>query len=584
MREQEKSRGIKHVFVFTLGMENSVKDYVAGITDDYLIGLSNKGTVKRGHKDYESLEEHLTFAEKDGMITVALPDAEVVLRNPISEASCTCPSKTLCKHIVMAVLAVQAGSGKAAADAIAVPEENAASRFFDAGISSSYPELCAFPFERLMRAWGKGSRLGTAEMEKAFSQADVTFQPSTIVVRAMGETVTLLEPFSTSKCSCHKSTLCSHKAFAALAVRYQDDRKQMQPLLQNYVDGQQRQKEKSAQDTQEKKNQIVKDVQAFLTDFMSVGLNRASESNVDELMRLSIMSHNAGMPNLEQKLRQLEQEWIHYHKGGGISKIPLFLARICGLYELTGKYLEKDESAVKALTGTFRAEYVQSGDCRLYGITSRLYEGKGGFAGTIYYFLDWEKERILTYQDIRPNLYEGRKKTVEAMGKEDAPWELGIRKEELAGKEILLKEAKISEEGKLSASKETKGELIGSVPLTREMMGSYYYEDFQALLSNYMEICEEDIRESRRLVFLKPERIEEPFYDEVAQQFTAAFIDRKECVVRLQIDYHKSREYLIRHLERLFRQMERGEKKELVFFGLVSLSEKGLCFYPYEYF
>jgi len=601
-----------------------VKEYIKGITDDYLIGLSNKGIVKRGHKDYDALENPPVLHEVQDSIMVEFSEAQVVLRSPLSEASCSCPSKALCKHIVMAVLAVQAQSGEAdtpavdqnvqnddtvlAADAAAsqkertpsvdslslegektekqkerASEKQAQQQVTD--IAAAYPEMYNIPADRLMRAWGwgKGKKKEEAGMEEALRAAQVVLNANTIVVQALRETVTLLEPFSASKCTCKKSSLCSHKAFAALAVRYQYNPETLQPALEEYMAEQQKKQGKLTQDIDKKQEEIVGEVLAFLVDFMNVGLNRASESNADELLRLSIISHNAGMPNLEQRLRQIEQEWIHHHKGGGISKTPVFLDRICNLYELAVRYLAKEEKARQALIGVFRAEYEAADDCRLYGITNRAYDGKGGFIGNIYYFLDWEKEQILVYQDIRPNVYEGRKKSAEAMLKEEAPWGLDIRKEDLAGKEILLREPKLSEDGKLSASQSTRGEFMGAISLTREMMGEYYYEDFTALLDYYLTVSEE-MNERRRLVFIKPERIEKTPYDEVAQQFRAALLDREGCVVWLQIDYHKSREYLIRHMTRLFDRMEKHKGEELVLFGVVSVGEHGLLFYPYEYF
>lgn len=612
-----------------------MKDYIKGITEDYLTGLSNKGIVKRGHKDYAALGEVPPYMEEPKSITMFFSDVEVVLKNPLSEAVCSCPSKTLCKHIVMAVLAVQAeGSvkpeentisgqitteGKSAdleeqADAV---EENAArgritsrneitarrgmtaesehtgketllESYQDSdmvNLSADYPELCAVPPDRLLRTWGKGSEHTMEVLAKNLLAADITSHASTISVQASGETVTLLEPFSASKCTCKKSSLCSHKAFAALAVRFRYDRVNTELVLAEYLKGKQKKQGQHLADMEESRTQLVNEVRDFLVDFMGVGLNRAPESNGDELMRLSVMSHNVGMPKLEQQLRRLEQEWLHHAKGGGISKVSVFLSRVCSMYALASDYLCGDEHAKEALTGTFRSEYEKAPDIKLYGITSRTYDGKGGFTGNIFYFLDWENGNILTYQDIRPNVYEGRKKTAEAMLKEEAPWGLDIRKEALPGKEIWLKEPKLSADGKLSVSRDTKGEFVGPISLTREMMEPHYYEDFGELLDDCLALFGEEMPGERdRLFFLKPERIAKKPYDEVAQQFSADLYDTEGRVIRLQMDYHKSREYIIRHLERVFDKIEKGQKKELVFFGVVSYGERGLSFYPYEYF
>ena len=72
------------------------------IDDDYLIGISNKGIVKRAYKDMETIscgvmQNGLSTEEK---IEVHVGEETVQIRLPLGESTCSCPSRSICRHIV----------------------------------------------------------------------------------------------------------------------------------------------------------------------------------------------------------------------------------------------------------------------------------------------------------------------------------------------------------------------------------------------------------------------------------------------------------------------------------------------------
>ena len=111
---------------------------LAGVDEDYLVGISNKGIVKRAYKDLE--------AEGDGVraaaagldwnapeLTVQAAGENVTIRFPLGESRCSCPSRSICRHVVMAILlarqaAGDGGSGEAETEGsgreIAISEED----------------------------------------------------------------------------------------------------------------------------------------------------------------------------------------------------------------------------------------------------------------------------------------------------------------------------------------------------------------------------------------------------------------------------------------------------------------------------
>lgn len=81
--------------------ERAAGQIAAGFTEERLIAASNKGIYKRALKDIEVAE--VKISAEDG-VKVTLPDAVVTMSADISECRCSCPSKTICRHIISAAV------------------------------------------------------------------------------------------------------------------------------------------------------------------------------------------------------------------------------------------------------------------------------------------------------------------------------------------------------------------------------------------------------------------------------------------------------------------------------------------------
>ena len=83
-------------------MEKNIKALIGQVDDDYLTGLSNKGTVKRAYKDL--VQEAPAVSWTEGTARVKLKEETCVIREPLGESSCSCPSRSVCRHVVTAIL------------------------------------------------------------------------------------------------------------------------------------------------------------------------------------------------------------------------------------------------------------------------------------------------------------------------------------------------------------------------------------------------------------------------------------------------------------------------------------------------
>ncbi len=87
------------------GLMSDWKDRLADVDDDYLIGISNKGIVKRAYKDKEESEAEVLSLGEEAVVKVG--GETVTVRFPLGESGCSCPSRSICRHVVQAVLTLK---------------------------------------------------------------------------------------------------------------------------------------------------------------------------------------------------------------------------------------------------------------------------------------------------------------------------------------------------------------------------------------------------------------------------------------------------------------------------------------------
>lgn len=81
---------------------NKIKKALIQANENFLISLSNKGTYKRACKDTNGMI--LISCEDSDNIIVEISSETVNVKSPLAESSCTCVSRTVCRHIIGAIL------------------------------------------------------------------------------------------------------------------------------------------------------------------------------------------------------------------------------------------------------------------------------------------------------------------------------------------------------------------------------------------------------------------------------------------------------------------------------------------------
>lgn len=75
---------------------------LSAANEDTLTALANKGLYKRAVKDTEGLTAE--YVETDDTIQISVGGEQCVIRFPFEKSTCSCPSRTVCRHILGALL------------------------------------------------------------------------------------------------------------------------------------------------------------------------------------------------------------------------------------------------------------------------------------------------------------------------------------------------------------------------------------------------------------------------------------------------------------------------------------------------
>lgn len=599
------------------------KEILETVDDDYLIGISNKGIVKRAYKDKEEAvgAGTLTLDKEATELNVPAGEEMVTICYPLGESKCSCPSRSICRHVVLGILlakeyvstradtekVLQEGQQKIPAGNLAEEQtpnalkesavtvesatqekqeiQNGAQQKVKNASSSKtsvsslqakvLEEIKAYPLKRLLRT------LGTKALRQLLGRIQAGEEPqiqysSTITVKLPGQetVVKLLSPLEYSACTCHKKELCSHKAEAILWCQWKE-----KVLTTEALAGE---AEQAPEYDREQIQEASQQIKGYLEELFHMGLCRTSMEVVNALERLAIVAHNAELPRLESNLRTLADLYSGYLRRSASFSVTDSMRRITGLYGKILRLLAAEQnSEIGKLAGEFHAEYKPVGNLDLVGITWEHFVSQSGYEGDTVYFLEEHTGKWYTYTNARPTFYEGGKRRGSSE-KAQAPWGLPIPLEGMVGLKLHLRGAKSDEAGRLSSSQETKPEIIGNRELTEELLKGWYYEDFGKAFAEQIVLIHEEEREPRQqrqeLVFLQPVKTEPAKFEEVEQVLRMPLWDAKERKVLMEIPYSKREEQTIRYLEKL------KENPPPCFLGRMYLKESQLQLYPLDLF
>lgn len=662
------------------------KERLTDVDDDYLIGISNKGIVKRAYKDKEDTAAEI--GNIDVEVDVRVGEETVTVCFPLGESKCTCPSRSICRHVIQAILTLRenvtaenfpepekaaggdsqpekavggdsqaeiaeeekdalqeksaertgthtgeivhldqtavkseeesrkAAEKKAAAQpeaatekkkAAAQPEEAAENKGTGAlsdktvqqqafqengdvlqGKFSARQEIPAVSAKVFREIEGFSMQtlkktLGSRQLQNFTNQALSGIRPqiqyaSVITVRLPGSesgtemVVKLLSPLEYSSCTCHKKELCVHKAAAIMWCRLEAGILTEKELMGEAAG--------ELSYDMDKVKDAAAQMKLFLEELFGTGLSRTSPDVLDHMERLAVIGHNAGLAKFEGYFRALFDSYNRYFKRKAAFKTEDLMEQMTRLYRRVKQLQQaKDSVEVGRYAGEFRAEYLPVGRLELIGIALEHFDSQSGYEGETIYFLEQNTKKWYTYTNARPVYYDNsRRRKFTEQGQ--APWGLGISLNNLLKVRIRLIGAKCDVRQRLSASQDTRGEIIQEQKLTISDVENWYYRDFGELFSEQIGKRQRDwlVRDSSQevaeLVFVQPESCQTADFSQTKQQLSLPLYDEKGREVTVEVTYSKEEALTIRYLEKI------SGKKLPCFVGKLYFRGGKMCLYP----
>ena len=624
------------------------------IDDDYLTGISNKGIVKRAYKDLETIPcmaagqnlqeaaakqlQDMAFAAQE-VLELTVGEETVQIRLPLGESTCSCPSRSICRHVVQGILAMNAAfaaseavenkTAPTANETVEAEKEAATSETMQGSTAATSEtveykpaavnetiegsteastneavenktavtmiekvaqQIADYPLAKLCKS------LGTRRIQEVIGAAKTGRKPqitysSVVTVQPIAKsmTVKLLFPLEHATCTCHKKEFCVHKAEAVLWCKLESGQLGIQDLEQT---------EGTAADyDMEQVHEAASQMRTVLEELFDTGLSRTADDVTERMERLAVISHNAKLANFESDWRRLQDSYQKYMKRVATLGIQNLMRQITRLYRNVERLAQAQNALeVSALAGVFRSEYTPALDLDLVGIALEHFVSKSGYEGDTVYFLEETTKRWYTYTQARPVFYEKEQSLYYYGGQrytQETPWGLPVPFRELAACQFHLEHAKSDSRGRLSSSKETKGRLIrerdSKNPLTEQLLGKWYYRDFAQLFQEMFcaareagaeeaDHSSEEEAAQTKLVILRPSSCDPAVFSDTEQKLRMKLYDEAGKAVVIEITYSKDEAEGIRYLEKI------TDENLPCFFGKIYLQDGRIKLYPIAVF
>ncbi|HJH56396.1 MAG TPA: SWIM zinc finger domain-containing protein, partial [Brachyspira hyodysenteriae] len=383
---------------------NNLKQY---INENFLLTLTNKGIYNRSVKDIDNIinnsPEKIHIEEAEDKIKVTIDTGEkieVILNDEdLKSSKCSCPSKDICKHIIMSLLYIEhldtenkeneSNTDTAENNTeIEIKEEN---NTFDEVKNISYDEI---------------KKLSTKKnFEYALDRLDDNIEAdieekAMLEINIPEENVIIYFPKKDSikkaVCSCKDSSLCAHKIIAILKY------KQMYNSL-----------EEIKEDDKEIDENILKFSKEFIENIFEKGLYSCSEKDFDIAEQLSVKLQVKEMPELAKMFRSISESIDSMiNKHASFNKLFTF-AILSRLYN-TIKVIEKakqdnDNKTVKLLTGEIRSKYINRKSAELVGLGSYPWISSTGYLGASAYLYNLNTKKLSFFSYVIPTFYDNSK-------------------------------------------------------------------------------------------------------------------------------------------------------------------------------
>ncbi|MDR2656079.1 MAG: SWIM zinc finger family protein [Oscillospiraceae bacterium] len=500
----------------------SLKDQLKIIDENYLTGLANKGLVKRAQKELPESGIKIEFTES-GMVAAFLDGTAVKIGESPQKFECSCPSRSICKHVLMALL-----KGK----------EIPAEKETPSDPEKAFAYVAAATPETLAKACGRSAVAGA--FSKIDAGAGAEFDEGEILsIRLADSAVTVQflpnSDLSEAICSCKRKN-CPHKAEAVLHyIKFKGG------SLAAFEPPEEREK------GFEPPELVIKHVKSFIEEIFSIGLTSLPSNCGERCGQFATLCHGAGLAAFERFFLTAESELELFAKKSAAFQKNRLLSGFAQIYEGCNAFENQNGAALAEIKGKFRQSYREMPRMHVWGLGAFPWHSKSGYCGVTSLFYCQELERILTFGPARPAESESEaQKTIAQLWKIPAGWGIPAGIDSLAKSGLELSGAKISEGWRLSASESTLGTIKGASGLGLDEIQPVFLRDFSKI-SDLFSLEPDDTQ--TRYIIARVKRMESGEFDKISQTYISRIFDELGNSLALKIKYSKINETAVLNLE-----------------------------------
>lgn len=520
-----------------------IGEFLLAIDDEFLIGISNKGIFNRAKKDLEKSGEIKVETEGISLKCILEDGTECIINEDIKAYKCSCPSRTTCKHVVMCYLYIKNNLNSLFGieeNSLNENEEN--KKFdFDKFLNIDIENLSKLLGERDFNEIVKRINFGVQVEIEETSLLTIRFKDEEYEIKLIPNTKEKISPkeiLEEAICSCKSKDICRHKVEAIIHYEiFKGFIKKEDLTILN--------KKSKAEKTLLIEGVLL--VKKLMEEILFIGISRLPENIIDKVESTAVLCHNYNIPNLEKMLRSVKSEIELYIKKNASFSIASLRKRIGYIYT-TALAIEncKDENKLYKLCGEHKSAYYDIPPIILYGIGAETWNSKSGYEGVTYYYFEEARGKLLTYTNSRPTYYNTKKRSYGIAYSEVPSWGIEGSLEEISQHVIRLIKGKINDEGRISSSEQSKGELLEKTDIYKLNFKELFIDNWQKLLKVYS-------KENRNIYIIKIASYEKSSFDNINQRFILPIYDEEKNMIYIEIDYSKEKKRMIQKFERMER-------------------------------
>ncbi|MDU1910887.1 SWIM zinc finger family protein [Fusobacterium sp.] len=515
---------------------NEIKSFLPFINEEFIVSISNKGIYKRSVKDLEKARENILLSVKNaGTIEVKIEDVVVELNINVQNSKCTCPSSSICKHTVMALLYLKEfyDNNQNIEEEIKEDEKEKIDE------TIFYEELKKLTGEKVLEIVGK--KIYNSLINSIFIRNEAVFEyGDMLTVTIASQNVKVYFPkeksIENAMCSCKEKGICSHKAYALISYLIKEGKITEEDTEYDKIE------------IGEKEREIIENLHIFISSIFDRGISGLTGNEISQTEKFYIQTYGIKLFAAADELKNLSSELGFYFSKNISFSNKRLMHILCSVYNRTSALLIIEDNRKKLmLAGQRREEKFNLDNIELIGLgASGGITKRNDLLITVYFYCK-DIKNILSMSTLRP--YENRSQlsTLYNMGQ---VWSNELSFKDVSVSKMVLKDAKLSL-GKISSTKSTVCNIKGKT--TEEDIHELAVSDYSFIideLKKHKFRYFEPYSATKNIFLIKAEEIKNIEYDKIEQKLKFDSLDSNGNTIIFDIKYNSVSENAIKYFEK----------------------------------